>query len=308
MLIHLGEGAKKKLLQLYNTSWKNGIIPDIWKKAVVIPIKKEGKPGNRPESYRPISLTSCICKLMERIVNARLMWYLENNHLIADEQAGFRQCRSTEDQITYIAQAIEDAFQEEKKTTVVWIDMEKAFDRIWREGLLLKLRQSNITDNMLDWIQSYLSRRKARVSLHGIKSKEASLKHGVPQGGVLSPTLFLLFVNDIKKTLCKDVKLSMYADDIALMSSASSTGAAKQRLQITLDRLQTWTEDWFMKINARKTTYTVFSLSPKPDNIKLTIGDHRLEKDESPRYLGVHFDKRLTWKNQIDERQKKGMK
>ena len=308
MLIHLGKTAKKKLLQLYNSTWKTGKIPDIWKKAFIVPIKKEGKQANEAANYRPISLTSCMCKLVERIINSRLMWYLENYNVLINEQAGFRRHRSTENQVTYISQEIEDSFQDGKKTIVVWVDFEKAFDKVWKKGLVCKLQKSKVSHNMLNWIQNYLKTRKARVTTQGHKSREAKLKHGVPQGGVLSPTLFLLYVNDIKETMCRGVKMSMYADDLALISSDQNLVKAQHRMQITLDNIKEWTNNWAMKINAVKTKFTIFSLSPKDEKAKLRIEDHELEKDDAPKYLGVHFDPRLTWKNQISNSQKVGVK
>ena len=308
MITHLGTSSKYVLKKIFNASWKLGKLPQAWKNAIMIPIKKDGKPANKPASYRPISLTSCLGKLLERIINSRLMYYLEKNHLLSDEQAGFRKCRSTEDQITYIAQKVEDAFQEKKQTIVVWVDMEKAFDKVWNLGLQLKLKRKKVTHNMYTWIKNYMHNRKFRVDVQGGKSRQNSLKNGVPQGGVLSPTLFLLFVDDIKESLCKGVKAVMYADDLALLCSEEYIGTAKARIQTTLDNLDIWTRDWCMKVNAQKTTYTTFTLSTKKSNLKLSLGSHQLQEDTTPRYLGVHFDPRLSWKNQTENCQSKGMK
>ena len=206
LLIHLGPEAKKKLLQIYNASWKHGIVPQEWKKAILIPIHKPGKPKNSPSSYRPISLTSCLCKLLERILNSRLMWFMEKERKFDDEQAGFRPCRSTEDQVTYLTQLIEEGFQAKKQTVVVWVDLEKAFDRVWTKGLLLKLLKTNITHKMYNWIKQYIHNRKAKVCLKGKYSRTASFKQGVPQGGVLSPSLFLIFLNDLISTTSPNVK------------------------------------------------------------------------------------------------------
>ena len=197
------------MVDIFNTSWRTGLLPSSWKKATMIPILKPGKPPNKADSYRPISLTSCLCKLMERMVNRRLIWYLENNRLLMDEQSGFRQCRSTEDQLTYIAQTIEDGFQDKKHSVVVWVDMAKAFDRVWKEGILIKLLESKISHNMLRWIEQYLKKRTGRVSLQGIHSREAPFRHGVPQGGVLSPTLFILFMNSIQHVIEPRVKAAI---------------------------------------------------------------------------------------------------
>ena len=131
MLKHLGPQAKKKLLQLFNASLKTSNKPKTWKKAIMIQILKCGKCRTKAESYRPISLTSSVCKLMERIVNARLMWLLEKDKLLMPEQTGFRQLRSAEDQLAHISQMSEDGFPKKKHTVAVCIDMEKAFHKVW---------------------------------------------------------------------------------------------------------------------------------------------------------------------------------
>ena len=308
MLTHLGPLAKKKLLQIFNSSWKSGKIPTIWKKAIMIPILKIGKPRNQVDSYRPISLTSCVCKLMERIINSRLTWILETENQLVDEQGGFRKCRSTEDQIAYIAQEIEDGFQEKKPTTIVWVDLEKAFDKVWVDGLILKLLNKHISHRMYIWIKEYLTNRKALVNMQGKRSHITAIQNGVPQGGVLSPTLFLIFINDLKEKLPKKVKSSMYADDLALISTEEYIGTSKFRLQDALDKLNLWSKEWGMTINSKKTTYTIFSLSTKQQRIQLTLDKTTLELNNNPTYLGVTFDPRLTWKNQIENLQSKGMR
>ncbi|KAK7108946.1 hypothetical protein V1264_013079 [Littorina saxatilis] len=115
----------------------------------MIPIHKKGKDKKKPASYRPISLTSCTVKTLERMVNQRLLWYLETENILAPEQAGFRQFHSTEDQATYLSQEIEDAFQEQKVLFATWIDLQKAFDKVWTDGLLVKLQRCGIASNML---------------------------------------------------------------------------------------------------------------------------------------------------------------
>ena len=172
MLLHLGPKSNFKLLQIFNNSWKTGNIPQSWREATMIPILKKGKNKKDVNSYRPISLLSCTGKLLERMVNTRLTWHLENNNIYANEQAGFRQNLSTEDQITYIAQKIEDGFQKKEHTLTVWIDMEKAFDKVWKDGLRLKLRKTGVCENMYRWISQYLNNRKARVHVDGDFSKK----------------------------------------------------------------------------------------------------------------------------------------
>lgn len=299
MILHLGMKSKKVLLKIFNSSWKTGSVPQCWKEADMIPIHKNGKDKTRAENYRPISLTSCLGKLMERLVNARLVWHLEDRETLSPEQAGYRQHRSTEDQITYIAQNIEDAFQDKKHTLAVWLDMEKAFDKVWKDGLKLKLRRCGVSGKMFTWISQYLHNRQARVQLQGHKSKKKHLRQGVPQGGVLSPTLFLIFIDDIIKELPRGVRGAIYADDLVLWCSEEYTTTAQVRLQAALNKIETWTKDWLVSINTTKTTFTVFSLSSKKQEAKLTLNGQRLTEEPTPTYLGITFDRRLTWKQQI---------
>ena len=180
MFLHLGPCSKKKLLQLFNDGWRTGTVPQVWREAIMIHILKTGKDKSKAESYRPVSLTSCVGKLVERLINTRLMWHLEEKKRITPEQAAFRQDRSTEDQITYITQAIEDAFQDKKLTLAVWIDLEKAFDKVWKEGLKLKLHQCGVAWRMYKWIGQYMHNRRAKVQIKQHLSKKRTLRQGCP--------------------------------------------------------------------------------------------------------------------------------
>ena len=180
MLINAGKPALYKLLEIFNKTWQElGFLPQSWREATMIPIHKKGKSKTEATSYRPISLTSCVVKLLERIINARMKWYLESEQLLAPQQAGFGEHHCTEDQTTYLAQETEDGFQQYKQTLAIWIDLQKAFDKVWTDGLLLKLKQCGIGGNIYRWIKSYLHNRRARVTVDNAKSKKILLRHGV---------------------------------------------------------------------------------------------------------------------------------
>ena len=134
---------------------------------------------------------------MECVVNKRIKWYLESESIPVPEQAGFRRYRSTEDQTTHLTQIIEDAFQKKKVTLATFIDFQKAFDKVWKDGLLVKLQRSGIEGNLYRWTKSYLHNRRARVMVDGYSGQKVLLRQGGPQGGVLSPTLFIFFINDL---------------------------------------------------------------------------------------------------------------
>ena len=298
MIMNLGTPARKKLLEIFNISWESGEVPQVWRKAIMIPILKPGKDKTKANSYRPISLTSCICKTLERIINQRLKWYLETENIIVSEQAGFRQCHSTEDQATYLSQVIEDAFQDKKHVLTTWIDLQKAFDKVWTEGLLVKLKQNGIKGLMFKWTKAYLHNRKARVNANQQESKDVLMRHGVPQGGVLSPTLFLIYINDLIKELRGGIKAALYADDLVVWYVDESPAVATNKVQNAVEQITKWTERWCVKINQEKSSTTFFTLSGKQAGT-IKIGNTPLKTDDQPTYLGVTFDRKLTWKNQL---------
>lgn len=305
MLKHLGNTTVLKLLDVLNLSWETGQLAQIWREADMIPILKKGKDRKKAASYRPISLTSCVVKTLERVINQRLLWYLETEKILVPEQAGFRQFHSTEDQVTYLAQEIEDSFQEQKHVLAMWIDMQKAFDKVWTDGLLVKLQRSGVAGNMLKWIHSYLHNRRARVVVNNIKGKKVLLRHGVPQGGVLSPSLFLIFINDLVVNLPKGVHAALYADDLVLWCKEEFDTTANYRMQQAADHLTEWAEDWHVSINRDKCSTTLFTLSTKKKTPRVKLGDTYLRNEDEATYLGVTFDKKQTWKPQIQKTEAK---
>ena len=295
MLTHLSTASRLKLLEIFNLTWEEGRLPQIWKEAIMMPVHKKGKDKSKSSSYRPISLTSCVVKTMERIVNGRMMWFLESNKILSEQQAGFRQFRSTEDQVTYLAQEVEDAFQNGNVLMATWIDLQKAFDKVWTDGLLVKVQRCGIGGKMYKWISSFLDNRRARVSVDGKQSRKFILRHGVPQGGVISPTLFLIFIDDLVSKLPKGVKIALYADDLVMWCSQESAGTARYRMQQAADVLTAWTEEWNVSINKEKSSTTLFTITQQKIE-PIVLGGTRLKQDDEPNYLGITYDKRQTWK------------
>jgi hypothetical protein len=154
---------------------------------------------------------------------------------------------------------------------------------------------------MWKWIKSYLHNRRSRVTVDGYKSRKFLLRHGVPQGGVISPTLFLVFINDIIQELPPGVKAALYADDLVVWCTAEYTAIARKLLQSAADKITAWANNWMVKINAQKSSTTLFTLSNKDKIGKIKLGDTYIKGDNEPTYLGITLDRRSTWKSHIDK-------
>ena len=198
---------------LFNRSLQIGAFPENWKRSHVTPIAKGGERSS-PSNYRPISLLCTPEKCFERVVFKHIYTHFHENHILTSLQSGFIPGDSTVNQLTFLYNTFSQALDTEKEVRVVFCDVSKAFDRVWHEGLLLKLEAAGIRGSLLSWFRSYLSDRKQRVVLPGAESKWNEIRAGVPQGSILGPLLFLLFINDIVKDIGCNIRL--FADDTRL--------------------------------------------------------------------------------------------
>ena len=189
---------------------------------------------------------------MEGVIIHRLTWFLETSNIFSPSQTGYRQHRSTKDQLALPSQDIENSFQEKRKLQAVFFDLSEAFDRVWKKGVQYKLLRAGVSGQMYRWIGSFLYRRMARVKLDGSLSREIRLSEGVPQGSVLSPTLFLLYVNDIVNTLPPRVTNFLHADDLTAWTSAEHTSTATHVMQETINRVSSLVDEWCMESTAAK--------------------------------------------------------
>ena len=225
LLKHLLEPAQLLLLSLFDRSWYSHTFPSCWKPTTIIPIHKPGKPTSSPSSFCPISLTS-----------------LKSNHLLSTCQAGFRPGRSSLDQIFTLSQSIWDGFQKKKpadRTILASVDFSKAFDSVWHSAQFHKLLSLKLPPCFVLWVCSFLSDRRAKVQVGGSCSLSFRIRRGVPQGLVLGPVLFILFVDDITQDLPWGAHASLYADDLAIWSSPDPLKASSV-VQSSLNVLETW--------------------------------------------------------------------
>ena len=180
-----------------------------------------------------------------------------------------------------------------------------SFDKVWREGLLLKVLQSLVSGRMYKWIRCFLQDRSARVKLDGYMSESVKMREAVPQGDVISPTFFLLYINNITTILPRHLSNTLHADDLAVWSAADHTTSAAYMIQETVTRIQQWTDEWGLQISKIKTQATVFSLATLKENITLKFGDRTLPQVETPMFLGVKLDPRLSWNHKSMKWQQK---
>ena len=297
MLKHPSPGANRFLLSIYSQSWSTGTVPTTWKEALIRPTPPPSPPQKRERKDKRDP--SCVGKLLERIINKRLSWLLESNSVLASTQAAYQ---NTEDQLTLLTQDIEDAFQEKKKVLAVFFDMSKAFDKVWKEGLLLKLRRAGVHGKMYKWLINFLFNRTARVKVDGMISKQVKLREGATQGGVVLPTLFLVYISDniSDTTVPRHVSNTLHADDFAIWCAEEHTTTAVHRTQNTINMMCIWTESWALQLNTAKTVSTLFTLSTATEKVSLELNNQPVPQVETPTFLVVILDTRLTWKSHLE--------
>jgi hypothetical protein len=289
---------------LFNACFKMSYFPNQWKIAKIIPIPKSKDNCTSPDNFRPISLLSCLGKCFEKLILNRLNDFEMENEIFIKQQCGFRSQHSTVHQILRITEEISFGFNKNKSTGIVLLDLRKAFDSVWHDGLIHKLIVSKYPQHLIKLIQSYLKGRSAYVFFQSVDSYTFSVSSGVPQGSIIAPHLFNLFINDI--FIPRKGHLSLFADDTAffVQSSWKNLKTIKSDLVKTFNSLQNYFKDWKINLNEAKTEFSVFTKSTKmieklSDDV-ITVNNKTFSWSESIKYLGVILDRKLTFKHHIN--------
>lgn len=302
ILKNFGKYGKIFLLILFNKSYNENIIPGHWKIAKMKMIPKKPNDRHNINNYRPISLTNSMVKILERLIKNRLTEYLDSNNLITKFQSGFRANRCSIDNIFYFSQKCLLSFNKNHSTGGIVFDIEKAFDKIWHEGLFIKLHEMNIPKKMAKWIKNFLTNRTFYVSTNGHDSDLFPIKTGVPQGSILSPILFSIFIDNIPLNLQNYSNLSaiLYADDLFTFFSDKNLNRIQIVLQHYLDSLELWLSKWRLKVAPHKCSYNIYSKSnSSKKTLNLKISGKKISKDPNPRYLGILLDSKLSFDTHI---------
>ena len=248
LLRETAQNIAEPLTLIFQKSVEDGRVPDEWKRANITPIYKKG-PKCQAENYRPISLTSCVCKILESIIKAQMTAYLDNKKVISDRQHGFVSGRSC---LTNLLEVFEDwtkSLDEGYGIDVIYLDYKKAFDTVPHQRLLQKLQLFGFGGDLLRWIESFLTGRTMRVVVNGSSSSWMRVLSGVPQGSVLGPLLFLLYVNDLPDWIKTNIRI--FADDTKIWTRITSVKDS-ECLQRDLDSLSRWSEKWLLRLNPEK--------------------------------------------------------
>ena len=288
---------------LFQASLDQGQVPPDWKTANIVPLYKKGN-KSLPENYRPVSLTSQTCKLLEHVVYSNFMKQFLRYNVLDDAQHGFRKQRSCTSQLITTIDDYAVALKNQQQIDAILLDFSKAFDKVDHEGLLLKLEHLGIRGPLLEWTRSFLINRTQKVVVDGMESTPSNVLSGVPQGTVLGPLFFLVYINDISKGLSKDTKIRLFADD-SLLYRTIKNPSDTAILQKDLDTLQLWEKKWKMEFHPGKCQLLRITKKIKPIIATYNIHETPLSETDSAKYLGVVIDPKLSWRNQYTNTIKK---
>ena len=282
---------------LFNRSLLDGIFPAVWKKAHITPVYKKGS-RSHCTNYRPISLLSCVGKVLEKCVKSHVVEFLDEHKIITVAQSGFTQGDSTIYQLLSIYDDFLKSLDKNIKTQAIFFDISKAFDRVWHKGLLYKLSTIGINDQLLRWFKSYLSDRKQAVVVNGSCSDFLTVSAGVPQGSVLGPLLFLIYINDINEGIVSTTKL--FADDTSMYLSVNDDETRSETLNLDLNKIQLWANKWKVTFNGQKTELVNICRQNAIPTNQLVFEGTILEANFTHKHLGLTIQGNCKWNNHIE--------
>ena len=293
---------------LINLSLATGMFPNAWKNARICPVFKRGDTTN-PSNYRPISILPVISKIIERAVFDQIYPFLSENNMIYKYQSGFRPQHSTLTALINITEDWYEAIDKGNYVGLVMIDLKKAFDTVNHDILLQKLKQFNVSNESIRWFQSYLRERSHNTVVNGIKSNSKNSVCGIPQGSILGPLLFIMYINDLP--LCtSQINVSMYADDTALYAMSRDIDELIDIMNKELVKVRDWLIRNKLSLNVSKTEFMLMGTRPrlaavKDREVDVNINGEKLKQVHSCKHLGVIVDESLTWHEQVCSIKKK---
>ena len=296
MIKNLPHNVLKDLLLIINSSLKLQHFPNTWKQAAIKTIHKSGKDPVFPQNYRPISLLSNLGKILERVIITRLSTDIRDKQIIRNDQFGFLPGHSTTQQLLRVTEFLKINRARKRHCAGLFLDISKAFDKVWIHGLLFKMTQYHIKPELVRLIASYLSCRSFHVSIQDSRSSHRAITAGVPQGSILGPTLFLIYINDLPRP--SSGITALYADDTAIILASKEISNAIVKLTQYIPLLEKWCARWRISVNADKSALVKFSRS-RTTTANIHFQGTQVPNVNSTKYLGVIIDKNLSYKEHI---------
>ena len=287
-----------ELVHLVNICLSSGTFPEILKIAIVKPVFKSGD-KNIFNNYRPISILPYISKVLEKIIHKRIMDYLTENDILCKNQFGFQKSLSTYMPILLLQERVTKAMENGKLAVAIYIDLQKAFDTVNHNILIGKCEKYGISGSALNLLKSYLTNRKQCVEYQEVRSALEDVTLGVPQGSILGPLLFLLYINDLPNA-CANSECLLYADDTAIIFESKNIVELQQTINDELRTLNKWLQSNQLSLNTKKTVYQLYSQTRSQISLDLKVNNDTIQLVEKVKYLGVMIDPCLNWKYHID--------
>ena len=304
-LLHISrEYISSSLCSLYNISLNEGYVPDDWKIAKITPIYKGKGSKLDPSNYRPISVISHISKVIERFINKQCLTYLESYNLLSVQQSAFLKQKSTITALHNVNDLWLDNIEHGLFTTVCYFDIKKCFDTLTHNILLFKLQKYGFCEKTIIWFESYLKNRTHVTICHNIISDSQTVNVGIPQGSVLGPVLFLLYMNDLPNVVSASL-ISLFADDTMLSSSSDNLDSALQLLQQEVNSVSQWFDDNKLALNISKCNTMLIGSAPRistdafSETLGISMHNELIENTDEYCYLGLTVDSCLRWENHI---------
>ena len=305
MLKILGASVSPLLALLVNQSFQSGVFSDKLKIAKVITLFKKGNP-ELPSNYRPISLLPIFSKIFEKLMYRRLFRFLEVHNVLYSLQFGFQENHSIDHALVSLTEAIRNTLDNKRFGCGIFIDLQKAFDTVNHKILLSKLEHYGVRGCALEWFRSYLSDRKQYVTVNGSNSNLLSITCGVPQGSVLGPLLFLVYINDLPNASNK-LKFYLFADDTNIYFESNDLSNLLRTVNKELKSIKRWLDANKLSLNIDKTNYIIFHSSSRnvPSDSTIKIGKKYIKRVKFVKFLGILLDEHLSWKYHLSELSKK---
>ena len=301
ILKECAEELCQPIFMIFTNSLQQGKLPKIWKKANITPLFKKGNKSN-PLNYRPVSLTSVVCKVLEKLIREEWVDMLEKQEMLTGKQFGFRQGRSCVSNLLCFYDRVTDSVQERYGwVDSIYLDFSKAFDKVPHKRLIWKLQHiGGIDGALLKWMSDFLQDRQMSTVIRGTASGNREVTSGVPQGSVLAPIMFLIYVNDLGEDISDSSYINMFADDAKIQRRIINENSCKE-LQEDINKIKAWSEKWKMKFNVDKCHVVRFGKSSMRPIWQYKLGDETIPSADKEKDLGVVINSKLEPEDHINQ-------